>query len=40
MDWDRLKRGELTLQAVQDDKSRAAYTGDLEVKAGWIVRAK
>lgn len=32
--------GELELKSVQDDKSRAAYEGDLEVKAGWVVKAK
>lgn len=32
--------GELELKAVQDDKSRAAYEGDLEIKAGWVVKAK
>lgn len=32
--------GELELKSVQDDKSRAAYTGDLTVKAGWVVKAK
>jgi curli biogenesis system outer membrane secretion channel CsgG len=32
--------GEITLQAVQDDRSKASYDGSAEVKAGWIVRAK
>lgn len=32
--------GELKLEAVQDDRSRASCLGDLEVKPGWIVRAK
>lgn len=32
--------GELTLQAVQDDKSRASSSGDLVVQPGWVVRAK
>ncbi len=31
--------GELTLDAVQDDKSKASYTGSAEVKAGWVVKA-
>lgn len=31
--------GELTLQSVQEDRSRASYSGDLEVKAGWVVKA-
>lgn len=32
--------GEIELKSVQDDKSRAAYEGDLEIKAGWVVKAK
>ena len=32
--------GEITLQSVQEDKSRAAYSGDLTVKQGWTVKAK
>jgi curli biogenesis system outer membrane secretion channel CsgG len=32
--------GELTLQSVQPDRSRAAVSGDLQVKSGWAVRAK
>ena len=32
--------GEITLQAVQDDRSKASYDGPALVKAGWIVRAK
>lgn len=32
--------GELTLQSVQADRSRASYAGDLEVKAGWVVKGK
>ena len=32
--------GEITLQSVQDDKSKASYDGDAQVKAGWIVKAK
>ncbi len=32
--------GELTIQSAQDDKSRTAYEGDLEIKSGWVVKAK
>jgi curli biogenesis system outer membrane secretion channel CsgG len=32
--------GEITLQAVQDDKSRASYAGDTQVQQGWTVKAK
>lgn len=32
--------GELTLESVQEDRSRASYEGDLEIKAGWVVKAK
>lgn len=32
--------GELTLQAVQEDKSRASFAGEGEVKPGWVVRSK
>jgi hypothetical protein len=32
--------GEITLQSVQDDKSRASYSGDVQVKQGWTVKAK
>ncbi len=32
--------GELTIQAVQEDKSRASYKGDRDPKAGWVVKAK
>ena len=32
--------GEVTLQSVQEERSRASYSGNLEVKAGWIVMAK
>ena len=32
--------GEITLSSVQEDKSRASYSGDLEVKQGWTVKAK
>jgi hypothetical protein len=32
--------GEVTFEVVQEDRSKASYTGDVEVKAGWVVRAK
>ncbi|MCX6890400.1 MAG: hypothetical protein NTX51_02600 [Verrucomicrobia bacterium] len=32
--------GELVLQSVQDDRSKASYSGSLEAKAGWIVKAR
>jgi curli biogenesis system outer membrane secretion channel CsgG len=32
--------GEVTLEAVQEDRSKAVYAGDLEVKSGWSVKAK
>lgn len=32
--------GELTLQAVQEERSRASYDGTLAVVAGWAVKAK
>jgi curli biogenesis system outer membrane secretion channel CsgG len=32
--------GEVTLQAVQDDRSRASYAGSVAVKSGWVVKAK
>ena len=32
--------GEATLDSVQDERSKANYTGDALVKAGWIVKAK
>jgi curli biogenesis system outer membrane secretion channel CsgG len=31
--------GEVILQAVQPDRSKASYSGSLEVKAGWTVKA-
>jgi hypothetical protein len=31
--------GEITLEAVQDDRSKASYSGNAEVKAGWVVKA-
>jgi curli biogenesis system outer membrane secretion channel CsgG len=30
--------GEITLDAVQEERSKAAYTGAAEVKAGWVVK--
>lgn len=32
--------GEVVLQSVQADKSKASYSGNAEVKAGWVVKAK
>ncbi|HVU08384.1 MAG TPA: FlgT C-terminal domain-containing protein [Verrucomicrobiae bacterium] len=32
--------GEITLQSVQDDKSRASYSGGAQVQQGWTVKAK
>lgn len=32
--------GEITLDAVQDDKSKAAYSGSADVKSGWVVKFK
>lgn len=32
--------GEITLDAVQEERTKAAYTGDADVKAGWVVKAK
>jgi curli biogenesis system outer membrane secretion channel CsgG len=32
--------GEITLDAVQEDKSKATYAGDAEVKSGWVVKAE
>jgi curli biogenesis system outer membrane secretion channel CsgG len=32
--------GEITLDAVQEDRSKASYTDDLEVKSGWVVKAR
>jgi len=31
--------GEITLDVVQDEKSKASYTGSADVKAGWVVKA-
>jgi len=32
--------GEVRLEAVQEDRSKATYDGAAEVKSGWIVKAK
>jgi curli biogenesis system outer membrane secretion channel CsgG len=32
--------GEITILSAQDDRSKASYSGDREVKAGWTVKAK
>lgn len=32
--------GEVTLESTQEDRSKASYNGDLEVKVGWTVKAK
>ena len=32
--------GEITLQTVQEERSKAAFSGDQVVKAGWVVKAK
>jgi curli biogenesis system outer membrane secretion channel CsgG len=32
--------GEVVLQSVQEDRSKASYSGTLEVKAGWAVKTK
>ncbi len=32
--------GEVTLDSVQDDRSKATYNGDVAIQAGWVVRAK
>jgi curli biogenesis system outer membrane secretion channel CsgG len=32
--------GEITLDAVQEEKSKATYAGDAEVKSGWVVKAE
>lgn len=31
--------GEVTLDSVQNDRSKATYTGSTELKAGWVVKA-
>jgi curli biogenesis system outer membrane secretion channel CsgG len=32
--------GEITLNTVQDERSKASYAGDLNIKSGWTVKAK
>ncbi len=32
--------GEITLSSVQEDRSRASYTGDAPIQQGWTVKAK
>jgi curli biogenesis system outer membrane secretion channel CsgG len=32
--------GEITLDAVQEERSKAIYSGDAAVKSGWVVRVK
>ncbi len=32
--------GEVTIASVQEDRSRASYTGDAPVQQGWTVKAK
>lgn len=32
--------GEVVLETVQEDRSKATYNGDLEIKPGWAVKAK
>jgi hypothetical protein len=32
--------GEVTLETVQEERSKAAYAGDQAVKAGWVIKAK
>ncbi len=32
--------GEVTIQSAQEDRSKASYSGDREVKAGWTVKVK
>jgi len=31
--------GEITLDAVQEEKSKAAYSGSAEVKSGWVIKS-
>ena len=31
--------GEIVLDSVQDERSKASYTGSSEAQAGWVVRA-
>ena len=32
--------GEVTIESVQDDRSKATFGGSAAVKGGWIIRAK
>jgi hypothetical protein len=32
--------GEITLQSVQEDRSKASYSGSLAVKVGWVVKGQ
>jgi curli biogenesis system outer membrane secretion channel CsgG len=32
--------GQVTLDSVQEDRSKASYAGDVEVKSGWVVKVK
>ena len=32
--------GEITLDTVQDDRSKATYDGDVAIQGGWVVRSK
>jgi curli biogenesis system outer membrane secretion channel CsgG len=32
--------GEITIQSVQEDRSRASYSGDVVIKQGWTVKSK
>jgi hypothetical protein len=32
--------GEITLQSVKEESSRASYSGDVAIKQGWTVKAK
>ena len=32
--------GEVTLQSVQEERSKAGYSGDQQVKAGWVVKGR
>ncbi len=32
--------GEISLSSVQEERSKASYAGDRDVKAGWVVKAK
>lgn len=37
---DEKPAGEITLSAVQEDRSRGSYSGDAQVQQGWTVKAK